>query len=114
LLAAAERAILDMAIYHCQQAGEKALKAFLVFWDQRVDKTHDLRLLLKKVSVIEPSLPALWDSADRLTPHATAYRYPDAQEEPALEEVEEALNDAALILGQVLAYLPGEVDPGDD
>jgi len=33
---------LDVAIYHCQQAGKKALKAFLVHHSQPVEKTHDL------------------------------------------------------------------------
>ena len=37
LLSAPGQAVLDVAIYHCQQAGEKAPKGFLVFWDQRVD-----------------------------------------------------------------------------
>ena len=39
--------IFDVAVYHCQQAAEKALKAYLVFYDQRVAKTHDVGLLLE-------------------------------------------------------------------
>ncbi|MEK7329019.1 MAG: HEPN domain-containing protein, partial [Chloroflexota bacterium] len=31
---------LDTAIYHCQQAAEKAVKGFLVFRDQRFEKVH--------------------------------------------------------------------------
>ena len=37
---------LDTAIYHCQQAAEKAVKGFLVFHDQRFEKTHDIQLLI--------------------------------------------------------------------
>ncbi len=37
---------LDTAIYHCQQAAEKAIKGFLVFHDQRFEKTHDIEALI--------------------------------------------------------------------
>jgi len=36
---------LDTAIYHCQQAVEKSLKAVLVFHDKRFEKTHGLAVL---------------------------------------------------------------------
>src|ERR1051326_3963819 len=35
-------AYLDTAIYHCQQAAEKAIKALLVRHDLRFEKIHDL------------------------------------------------------------------------
>jgi HEPN domain-containing protein len=38
---------LDVAIYHCQRAAEKALKAFVVFHDERFQKTYDLRVLVE-------------------------------------------------------------------
>ena len=34
--------ITDTAVYHCQQAAEKALKAFLIDQGQPIFKTHDL------------------------------------------------------------------------
>jgi HEPN domain-containing protein len=37
---------LDVAIYHCQQSAEKAIKSFLVFCDQPFEKTHDLDVLV--------------------------------------------------------------------
>jgi HEPN domain-containing protein len=114
LLAGTDPAILDVAIYHCQQAGEKALKAFLIFRDQRVDKTHDLKIRLKKAMDIEAGLGSCWDAADRLTPYATAYRYPDVVGGPNPEQVQEAMDDAALVYNQVLASLPAEVHPESD
>ncbi|MFN2508963.1 MAG: HEPN domain-containing protein, partial [Chthoniobacterales bacterium] len=33
---------LDTAIYHCQQAAEKAVKAYLTFQDEPFEKTHDI------------------------------------------------------------------------
>ncbi len=105
-------AILDVAIYHCQQAAEKALKGFLVNWDQRVEKTHDVGLLVERAMQIEPTFGTWSDAADRLTPFATAYRYPGLDDQPSLEEFEEALDDAETIYRQALSFLPPEVHPG--
>src|SRR5712692_2174096 len=41
---------LDTAIYHCQQAAEKAVKGFLVFHDQDFEKTHNIRFLVELVA----------------------------------------------------------------
>jgi len=38
---------LDTAIYHCQQAAEKAVKGFLAFYDHELERTHDLRRLVQ-------------------------------------------------------------------
>jgi HEPN domain-containing protein len=37
---------LDLAVYHCQQAAEKALKAILFWNDIPFRKTHDLEELI--------------------------------------------------------------------
>nr|VFK14096.1 MAG: HEPN domain-containing protein [Candidatus Kentron sp. LFY] len=47
ILAASAEPVLDVAIYHCQQAAEKAVKAFLVFCDEDVIETHDIPLLIE-------------------------------------------------------------------
>jgi HEPN domain-containing protein len=36
---------VEDALFHCQQAAEKALKAFLTWHDQPFKKTHDLAAL---------------------------------------------------------------------
>jgi hypothetical protein len=45
IVGAAEEGPLDTAIYHCQQAAEKAVKAFLVHCGITPQKTHDIRKL---------------------------------------------------------------------
>ena len=42
---AAKSPDVEDALFHCQQAAEKALKAFLTFHDQPFRKTHDLATL---------------------------------------------------------------------
>ena len=100
-----------MAIYHCQQAAEKALKGYLVFWDQPTAKIHDVGLLLEQAAEIEAGFGSWAEMADRLTPYATLYRYPRDIDGPDPEQVEESIDDAATIVNQVLAFLPREVHP---
>jgi HEPN domain-containing protein len=45
-LASGPDPIFDTAVYHCQQAAEKAIKGWLVQNDQRFEKIHDLRVLV--------------------------------------------------------------------
>jgi HEPN domain-containing protein len=40
-LAALTEPATDTAIYHSQQAAEKALKGYLAFRDQPLERTHD-------------------------------------------------------------------------
>jgi HEPN domain-containing protein len=111
LLASGQASLGDVVAYNCQQAAEKALKGYLVYWDVRVEKTHDVGLLLEAAVKIEPMIGTWSDAADRLTPYATVYRYPGLDEQPVPEELEEALDDADGILRQVVALLPPEVHP---
>lgn len=51
--------LLEDASFHCQQAVEKALKAFLTWHDQPFRRTHDLNELGRQVTAIEPELEPL-------------------------------------------------------
>jgi HEPN domain-containing protein len=111
-LASAERLaqgpepLLDTAIYHCQQAAEKALKGWLVYHDQRPDKTHDVRLLVTLAAERVEGFSELYDSAERLTPYAMAYRYPGELLSPSIQEYLQAYQDAEIVLTFVRRNLP--------
>jgi HEPN domain-containing protein len=62
LVALAEPAT-DTAIYHCQQAAEKALKGYLAFRDQPLERTHDLDRLLELATALEPAFAPLETSS---------------------------------------------------
>src|SRR5439155_21682358 len=64
---------LDTAIYHCQQAGEKAVKGFLAFHDQPPVRTHDIELLVSTAEPFEAGFASWTDAAERLTRYATQY-----------------------------------------
>jgi HEPN domain-containing protein len=102
---------LDTAIYHCQQAGEKAVKGFLAFHDIPPPRTHDIELLLSMAMPMVAGLDAWVDAAERLTRYATQFRYPGTVMEPTRAEFDEALADADGLFQFVLVLLPPTVHP---
>ena len=66
----------DTAVYLCQQAAEKALKALLANRGVPFEKTHDLTRLLAEAIPADAVVGEIRGAARRLTPFATLYRYP--------------------------------------
>lgn len=60
----------DVAVYHCQQAAEKALKAPLFWHDTPFRKTHDLEELGVQCVALDAGLDSLLDKTSALTPYA--------------------------------------------
>lgn len=106
---AEEIADVEDALFHCQQAAEKSLKAFLTWHDEPFKKTHDLAALGSQCKQIDHSLDLLIDRLDDLSEYAWAYRYPTNFAEPSPPEVEEASDLAHLILAELQKRLPPEV-----
>ncbi len=113
ILAAAENAPLDVAIYHCQQAGEKAVKAYLQWRDEPFAKTHNLRALVIQAATLDNRFEAIEKPAEILTPFVSAFRYPGGADEPmpTREEFDAALQHAQAIYDFVLNLLPTEARP---
>ena len=105
--------LLDTAAYHCQQAAEKAVKAFLVSQNIQVPKTHDIRRLIQHAIAASPGFSLFLTDADLLTPLATEFRYPSDDEAPmpTLVQVQDALAAARRIYDFVLSVLPPETHP---
>jgi HEPN domain-containing protein len=107
---AADPPLVEDALFHCQQAVEKALKGFLTWYDQPFRKTHSLVELGMQCAALEPSIEALLREAAKLSEYATKYRYP-GETTAVVEEAAEALDLAEEVVAQVLARLPAEVRP---
>ena len=88
VLAQGDQPILDVAIYHCQQAAEKALKGFLVYRDVPIER-HTILDSIEKASQIEPCFDTWENTAAHFSPIRLAYRYPGTSEDPDLEQVNE-------------------------
>lgn len=112
--ATGEPPFYDIAVYHCQQAAEKAVKAFLVHHGKPYEKTHDIEVLADLAGEIDPGFSKLADAADALTPYATRFRYPNSTfaVEPQPAEYNEAMQHAEMIYNFVLNLLPPEAKPG--
>ena len=89
---------IEIICYHCQQAGEKALKAILAYHDEQIPRMHNLYNLLKLCSKYYPNiLTELAEQSNRLTDFSAITRYPNDIE---LEktDMELALKSAEQIL----------------
>ena len=73
------------ALYHAQQAAEKALKGFLVYSGVVYPLTHDVRMLLELCEGIDAELAATLIPAAGLTQFAVRFRYP-GEDQPTREE----------------------------
>lgn len=102
---------LDNAIYHCQQAAEKAVKGYLAFRDHPLERTHDVERLVTLASGYERRFLSLEDAAIILTPYATRYPGEASELQPSMEEFDEALGAAAQIFSFVVAMVPDAVRP---
>jgi HEPN domain-containing protein len=113
ILATADNPLLDAAIYHCQQAAEKALKAWLQSKDDPFPKTHDIEELVEQAAKLNPDFQQLAKPAAVLTPYVSAFRYPGGADEPmpSREEFDEALQHAQASYDFVLNLLPAEARP---
>jgi len=112
-LAQAEEPLLDTAAYHCQQAAEKAIKAFLLFHDIRFEKTHDLNVLLSQASLIDPEFSRHREAGQILTPLAVEFRYPGEYIEPEPEEYKEAFVSATQIYNFIIKCLPEKISSSE-
>ena len=104
---------LDTAIYHCQQAAEKSLKAWLVFRNQPVERTHDLTRLVILAAGGDQRFLDWEEAANVLTPYASAFRYPGltADPLPSRAEFDEALRLAEGLHVFISGLLPKDSAP---
>jgi len=83
----------ELAVYHAQQAAEKALKSFLVWHSRPFTRVHDLAPLVLECSAVDMAFDQFAVTAATLTPYAVQFRYPDEEGPlaPAIADAEEAL-----------------------
>jgi HEPN domain-containing protein len=112
VLAAAGPSCTGPALFHCQQAAEKAVKAYLAYCGTPFGKTHDVSSLLDLASDTTPAFELLRSEAAALTPYAVAYRYPNVTSPPTTEQLTQALSDARRFFRVTLPLLPPEVSCG--
>ena len=81
--------------FHCQQAIEKWLKAYLIKQGEELRKIHDLTALVIDCEKYDPAFQELEPLVEGLTDFAVEFRYPDENATP--EEVQDALDKTVKI-----------------
>ena len=94
----------DIACYHCQQAVEKYLKAFLIFSGQTPPRTHDLLRLITDCIPFDAKFANFQTRVDELNDYSVTTRYPSNLD----EDFDEALaRDAIQYAEQIIAFVKG-------
>lgn len=101
--------ILDTACFHCQQAAEKSLKAFLIWNEHEPPRTHALGMLLDACVEYEPRLVDFRAGCESLTEYAVDSRYPDSSAEPTQDKANAAFEAADTIMSFILNMVPSQV-----
>ena len=76
--------------FHYQQSAEKFLKAFLLYHDQDIPRTHNIEFLLEKAKKFDPDFAEI--DPGNLTDYGVEARYPGDFLEPSLNELTLLLN----------------------
>jgi HEPN domain-containing protein len=97
----------DTVCFHCQQAAEKLLKAYLVARGARPPFTHDLLLLLEEILPHCADAETLRDDLALLMPYAVGVRYPDEFFLPTPDDAHEARRAAQNVLDWLRSHLEG-------
>ena len=102
---AATPPITSDALFHCQQAIEKALKGFLTAHEIPPARKHDLEQLGELVIKVEPSLRGLVPRSYHLSIYASEFRYPGDFVEPEIETANAGLDEAVAIVEHIKGAL---------
>ena len=83
--------------YHCQQSAEKDLKAYIIYLDLPLNKTHNLIKLVDQISKLDKEITHLQKAVEVLTDYIVTARYPDDSELITDEESKLAFNESEKI-----------------
>ena len=103
----------EIVCFHCQQAVEKYLKAFLAYNDQEPPKTHDLIELAKLCNAFNDDFLPLCPKCEYLVPFAVRTRYPGGID-PEEEDMKRALAYTQDIIELIKTKIPLSHQPTTD
>ncbi|PIS25931.1 MAG: DNA-binding protein [bacterium (Candidatus Stahlbacteria) CG08_land_8_20_14_0_20_40_26] len=95
--------VKDAICFHCQQAVEKYLKAFLIYHKAEVERTHDIEHLLDQCALIDKDFVNI--EVRELSSFGVDIRYPDDFYIPDMEEVKFYYDLTKRVRGLVLTKL---------
>jgi len=108
-LGVGDEPIFSSAIFHCQQAAEKAIKAVLCYFNEPIPKAHDIGKLIGCAAKHVQDIDSRIAERHLLTRYAEDGRYSD--ETFTLDDFKLALQNAQGFYEYILSILPPEVQP---
>ena len=102
---------IEDALFHCQQAAEKSLKAFLTAHDKPFKRTHDLDELGRACLELDTTLSENIRPATTLTVFAWEFRYPGDTQVPSMAETREYVATADALHAAIIHRLPPSCHP---
>jgi HEPN domain-containing protein len=103
--------LLNVGCFHCQQAIEKLLKAWLLWRGAQAPRTHDLALLFEQCAGLGAGFLDHRDAWEWVTGFAVTIRYPSEVPTPDQAETDRALRAASECWDVITAEFPAEVLP---
>ncbi|MEK7449773.1 MAG: HEPN domain-containing protein [Planctomycetota bacterium] len=79
-----EETITDTVCFHCQQAVEKYLKAFLIYHKIEIGRTHNIEYLLNQCALMDKDFAGI--EVKELSTFGVDIRYPEDFYIPDIEE----------------------------
>ena len=83
--------------YHCQQSAEKDLKAYIIYLDLPLNKSHNLIKIVDQISELDKEINHLQKAVEVLIDYIVTARYPDDSELITDEESKLAFNESEKI-----------------
>ncbi len=81
----------EAVAFHCQQAVEKYLKAYLIFLDIEFKPSHNLVYLINQINTKDSTSDSYYPLVIKFEGFAVEFRYPNATIMPTDEELKEAI-----------------------
>ena len=103
---------LNLIPFLCQQAAEKALKAFLIARKLPIERTHDLLRLLERCLPVDINFNKIFAEADYLNPFSTRFRYPSEYDLPDIAELKDAIKQTQKIVTFIVKRVSTTSEPG--
>ena len=104
---------LDTVTFHCQQAVEKYLKAYLIFQSTMFRFSHDLVYLLDLITQKDCDFITYYDKISELQGYAVEIRYPNETIFLSKDQVEKAITIAQKVRKIITKKMNIEIEFND-
>ena len=89
--------VYRVVCFNAQQSAEKYLKAYQIYFEIEIIKTHSLETLINSIKSFDEEIIQLENDSILLTKYSVKYRYPDDFVDLTKDDAEDSINIAKQI-----------------